>query len=124
MEADILRCAPQDWRRDPDLRQATRGRLVYDAAGSMSVHIMRSARRHCESETKLGASDAEMKTAYEGCEAYLSMHSVDATRHTIEHKVLGSLFPNWTGSKQTRFYALEATNRFVLSTAPIGALPT
>ncbi|MFH1184609.1 MAG: lipocalin-like domain-containing protein [Chloroflexota bacterium] len=97
------------------------GRLFYDAAGNMSVHIMKSGRRRCESETKFGASDEEMKAAYEGYEAYFSKYAVDTERRTINHKVLGSLFPNWTGSTQTRYYAFDRDNRLVLSTEPIGA---
>jgi hypothetical protein len=99
------------------------GRLFYDATGNMSVHIMKPARRGCRSETKFGASDDEMKSAYEGYEAYFSTYTVDAERRTIDHKVLGSLFPNWTGSTQTRFYAFDGQNRLVLSTAPLGSTP-
>jgi hypothetical protein len=100
------------------------GRLFYDAAGNMSVHIMKPGRRRCESDTKFGASDEEMKAAFEGYEAYFSKYDVDSERGTISHKVVGSLFPNWTGSTQTRYYAFDGDNRLVLSTAPIGAAPS
>ena len=99
------------------------GWLYYDEAGHMSVHIMKSGRHHCDSETKFGASDHEMKSAYEGYEAYFSNYSIDAERQTISHKVVGSLFPNWTGSTQHRYYAFDSANRLVLSTAPVGEQP-
>jgi hypothetical protein len=99
------------------------GRLFYDSAGNMAVQIMRSGRRHCVSETKFGATDDEMKSAYEGYEAYFSTYAIDEERQTISHKVVGSLFPNWTGSTQQRYYAIDPQNRLVLSTAPIGTKP-
>lgn len=99
------------------------GLLFYDDAGNMSVHIMKSGRPHCDSETKFGASEAEMKAAYEGYEAYFSHYSIDTEMRTISHRVVGSLFPNWTGSIQRRHYAFEGENRVVLSTHPIGSEP-
>ena len=99
------------------------GLLYYDGAGNMSVHIMKSGRRHCNSETKFGASEAEMKAAYEGYEAYFSHYTIDTERRTISHRVVGSLFPNWTGSVQRRHYAFKGEDRVVLSTEPIGSEP-
>ena len=99
------------------------GRLFYDAAGHMSVHIMKSDRPRCESSTKFGASDEEMKSAYEGYEAYFSTYTLDTDGRTISHKVTGSLFPNWTGSIQHRYYAFDDHKRLLLSTAPIGSTP-
>jgi hypothetical protein len=95
------------------------GRLIYDSAGHMSVHIMRSGRSRCASDTKFGASAEEMKVAYEGYEAYFSTYEVDPKDGTIDHKVALSLFPNWTGSIQRRYYALHGGNRLKLRTARI-----
>src|SRR3989337_2687188 len=92
------------------------GLLYYDDAGNMSVHIMKSGRRHCSSDTKFGASEAEMKAAFEGYEAYFSRYTIDPEKQTISHRVIGSLFPNWTGSLQRRHYAFDNEHRAVLST--------
>jgi hypothetical protein len=99
------------------------GLLYYDEAGNMSVHIMKSGRRHCSSDTKFGASEIEMKAAYEGYEAYFSRYTIDTEQQIITHRVVGSLFPNWTGSVQHRHYAFDHDHRVVLSTAPIGSEP-
>jgi hypothetical protein len=99
------------------------GLLLYDEAGNMSVNIMRSGRPRARADTKFGASDAEMKVAYEGYEAYFSRYTVHAERGIIEHKVVGSLFPNWTGSIQERYFAFDGADRVTLSTAPLGSPP-
>ena len=97
------------------------GRLYYDADGNMSVHIMRDARPRFASDTKFRASPDEMRAAYEGYEAYFSEYRIDSRRQIISHRVIGGLFPNWTGSVQDRFYRFEGKDRLVLSTAPFEA---
>ncbi len=99
------------------------GRLYYDAAGNMSVHIMKAGRHHFAGDTKFRATPDEMRSAYESYEAYFSTYVVDAERHQIHHKVLGGLFPNLQGTTQSRFYDFEGGDRLILSTAPIGAPP-
>ena len=99
------------------------GRLYYDEYGHMSVHIMRAGRRVFQGDTKLGRCDGEVREAFEGYEAYFATYVVDSERRLIEHKVIGSLFPNWTGTIQTRFYEFDGPNRLVLSTQPADAVP-
>jgi hypothetical protein len=99
------------------------GRLYYDAAGNMSVHIMKGERSRFGTGTRNGAALAEMSAAYEGYEAYFSTYVVDPERQVISHKVVGSLFPNWTGTVQSRYYEFEGDDRLVLSTEPIGTVP-
>lgn len=100
------------------------GRLYYDAAGNMSVHIMRAGRPAVKGVTKFRDRPDEMRLAYEGYEAYLSTCEVDPELHIIRHEVIGSLFPNWTGSTQVRFYEFQGDDRLTVSTAPIGASST
>ncbi len=92
------------------------GRLFYDAAGNMSVHIMRSGRPRFRLEHKFRATDEEMRQAYQGYEAYFSTYEIDADACVVHHHVLGGLFPNWTGSVQSRGYRFEGPNRLILST--------
>jgi hypothetical protein len=99
------------------------GRLYYDAAGNMSVHIMEAGRPAFMGATKFRAAASEMRIAYEGYEAYFSNYTIDAARDLISHNVIGSLFPNWTGTIQNRFYQFETEDRLLLSTTPIGAPP-
>lgn len=99
------------------------GRLHYDAAGNMSVHIMKAGRPKVSSDTKFGASADEMRAAYEGYEAYFSTYWVDEILKAIHHRVIGGLFPNWTGTVQTRFYKFDGDNRLVLRTGTSEAAP-
>lgn len=99
------------------------GRLYYDAAGNMSVHIMKAGRPRFRSDTKFRASPDEMRAAYESYEAYFSNYVVDSGEHRIHHTVIGGLFPNWAGSIQSRYYEFQGDNRLILSSAPIGSEP-
>lgn len=99
------------------------GRLYYDEAGNMSVHFMRSGRPKFKSETKFRATAQEMRAAYESYEAYFSTYEVDEEKHLVYHKVLGGLFPNWTGTIQSRYYQFEGSH-LILSTEPIGSRPS
>lgn len=92
------------------------GRLFYDAAGNMSVHIMRAGRPRFQQELKFRASDEEMRQAYQGYEAYFAMYEVDSDACAIHHRVLGGLFPNWTGTVQSRYYRFEGPDRLILTT--------
>jgi len=97
------------------------GRLYYDAAGNMSVHMMKSGRPNFVDKTKFRATPSEMRAAYESYEAYFSTYKVDEANHLIHHTVLGGLFPNWTGTIQSRCYKFE-DDRLTLSTDPIGSV--
>ena len=97
------------------------GRLYYDENGNMSVHIMRADRQPIQGDSKFGRRDGDVRAAFEGYEAYFSTYAVDTERRTIEHRVIGSLFPNWTGTVQTRFYEFEGRDRLVLSSQPAGS---
>ncbi len=99
------------------------GRLYYDAAGNMSVHIMRTGRARFKGATKFGATPGEMRSAYESYEAYFSKYVIDAREQRIDHTVIGGLFPNWEGTVQSRYYRFEGEDRLVMSTAPFGGAP-
>jgi len=97
------------------------GRLYYDAAGNMSVHIMKSGRPNFQDQTKFRATPPEMRAAYESYEAYFSTYQIDEQNRVISHTVLGGLFPNWTGTVQARYYQFDG-RRLTLSTDPIGCV--
>lgn len=99
------------------------GRLFYDAAGNMSVHIMQGGRPPFKEPYKFRATVQEMRAAYQGYEAYFSTYQVDWERCVVNHRVLGGLFPNWTGTIQPRHFRFEGPDRLILSTEPIGSVP-
>jgi len=99
------------------------GRLYYDDKGNMSVHIMRSGRRRGNGGLASAPSDEEIRSSYDGYQAYFATYTVDTARQVIRHEVLGSLFPDWTGSTQVRYYELPDDKHLLLSTGPIGSEP-
>ncbi len=104
--------------------ESPEGRLFYDAAGNMSVHLMRANRPPFRDAFKFRATDDEMRLAYQGYEAYFSTYRVDAEKCLVHHRVLGGLFPNWTGTIQSRYYRFDGPNRLTLSTEPMDSLPS
>ncbi len=94
------------------------GRLFYDAAGNMSVHIMQAGRPAFKDPQKFRATDEEMRAAYQGYEAYFSTYEVDWQNSLITHRVLGGLFPNWTGTLQPRYFEFDGPDSLILSTEP------
>jgi Lipocalin-like domain len=87
--------------------QSPRGVLVYDAAGTMAVQIMAPERLTFAAGDKALGSPDELKAAVSGYEAYFGTYSVDLERRAVTHRLQGSLFPNWVGGEQVRFFELE-----------------
>jgi hypothetical protein len=97
------------------------GRLYYDAAGNMSVHIMRPGRAGPEGVSDLACGDKPPDGVLGGYQAYFSTYSVNAELKIVRHEVLGSLYPNWTGSTQVRYYEMRDPDHLLLRSAPIGS---
>lgn len=96
------------------------GRLTYDRAGRMAVQFGRRDRPAFASGELRGGTPDEMKAAFFGYVAYYGAYSADADASTVTHRIEGSLFPNWEGQEQKRFYALDG-DRLTLTTPPIPA---
>ena len=93
------------------------GLLVYDADGHFSGQIQAQVRPLFESGNLLKGTPEEIKAAFEGYVAYYGTYEVDEAVGSLTHHVLGSLFPNWVGDDQTRFYEF-AEGRLSLTTPP------
>lgn len=83
------------------------GLLVYSAGGDMSVQIMSNDRRTFTSCDRLGGTTEEIKSAFEGYIAYFGTYEINREEGIIMHKIQGSLFPNWVGEDQRRFFELS-----------------
>ncbi len=93
------------------------GLLVYDPQGNFSGQIQGQGRPLFESGNLLKGEAEEIKAAFEGYVAYYGRYEVDEEAASLTHHVEGSLFPNWVGNTQTRFYSFE-DGKLVLTTAP------
>lgn len=96
------------------------GRLTYTADGFMSAQIMNGDRPPFATPDLYSGTPVEKAAAYESYIAYYGAYAVDAIAHTVTHRVKGSLFPNWTGGQQVRYYTVEG-NKLILTTKPFKA---
>jgi len=92
------------------------GYLMYSYEGYMAASLMASKRQRFSSMDILKATTEEIVAAYDTYVAYCGKYEV--TEDKVTHLVEVSLFPNWVGGKQERFYKLEG-DELILSTPPM-----
>ena len=97
--------------------QDATGVITYGENGYMSVHLMRRDRPIFSSGDMGKGTTAEIRTAFEGFIGYFGTYQVNEREQTVTHQLNGSLFPNWVGTDQQRFYRLS-DNQLTLSTPP------
>jgi hypothetical protein len=83
----------------------------------MSAHLMNPGRPPFASGDLARGNDAELRAAVGGCIAYHETFVLDSSRGIVTHRVEGSLFPNWIGRDQVRYFRLDG-NRLTISTPP------
>jgi hypothetical protein len=94
------------------------GQIMYDSAGNMSVIVMLPERPKFSINDKSQATNEEIKSAFDGFEAYFGTYEIDEEKEVVSHHIVGSLFPNWEGMTQTRFAEFSG-NQLTLKTPPI-----
>jgi hypothetical protein len=84
------------------------GRLTFDAAGRMSVFVMKPGRFASVNSTAgiTMASVDDLRQIADGFMAYYGSFKVDDSTQTITIKVDASNIPAWTDSEQKRAYEL------------------
>jgi hypothetical protein len=88
------------------------GRIVYDASGQMSAHLMHSSNKADVSPS----TDADRSAAFRRYLGYYGPFTVDELTGTVIHHVIGSSNPSWVGSNQVRYFGLsEDGNKLTLS---------
>jgi len=87
---------------------------MYDAAGNMSGQLMNAKRNRYAGDNLGTGTQKEMSLAMKSYLAYFGTYRVNEREKSITHIVRGSLFPNWTGSRQKRYYRITG-NSLVLS---------
>ena len=80
------------------------GILTLDSAGHLSAHLMRLGRPDFTSGDILRGTDDEIKTAYQGYIAFWGNYKIDESKREMTYSVEGSLFPNWVGHENLRYY--------------------
>ncbi|MFW9259890.1 lipocalin-like domain-containing protein [Nostoc sp. CALU 546] len=92
------------------------GYIMYNADGYMSVNIMMANRSNFASEVILTGTTEEQAVASQSYLAYCGNYEIQSDK--IIHYIATSLFPNWVGTVQERFFQFEG-DRLVLSTPPL-----
>lgn len=91
------------------------GRLFYDQSGNMSIQVLDPHRPQFFSDDKSKGSAHEIKSAWDGFEAYVGKYVVNDKDGIVEHRLEGALSPNWIGATQKRFFELNGS-RLTIST--------
>ena len=96
------------------------GIVNYTPDGRMAVAVWKANRTpFAVNDLQLGTPE-EYTAAMKGYIQYMGTVTVDREHRTVHHKVDSSVFPNWVGSTQSRFYEFnDDGTRLVLSTPPI-----
>ena len=93
------------------------GWIMYDGRGHMCVEIARSDRPNFSSTDGFSGNPDEEKAAYEGYIAYCGAYVVNEAEGFVIHHLAFSLYPNWTGTDQKRFFQVSG-DRLTLTTPP------
>ena len=94
------------------------GILIYEANGYFSAQVMQRDRPNFTSGDMQNGTVDEISSAYKGYIAYYGDYVIDESEGIITHLVRGSLFPNFIGDDQTRYFKFSG-NQLTLSTPPI-----
>ena len=100
-----------------------KGRLSYDAAGRMSLHLMNPDLPHFASSDRARGTDAEVRAAFVGYLAYYGRYEVDSLHGQVHHRVEGASFPNWVGTDLVRDVRMERRDGTVRLTLTTPAMP-
>ena len=94
------------------------GILMCDSGGRYAAQLMRRDRPKFASGDMRGGTPEEIKTAADGYVAYFGTYEIDEKKGTIVVHVEASLFPNWVGQDQMRFYEFS-DDLLTLKTPPM-----
>jgi len=92
------------------------GLLVLTEDGYWSVQAMDTRRPRFTTGDVLGGTQEEQAAATRGYVAYAGSYGIHGNRVVVN--VRTSLFPNWVGQDQERFFSVEG-DRLDLSTRPL-----
>ena len=94
------------------------GSIIYTDSGRISAQVMRRDRPSFAAGDQMRGTPEEIEASYKGCISYYGSYKLDADDGFVVHQVEGSLFPNWEGEGQKRFFEFSG-DRLKLSTPPM-----
>ena len=93
------------------------GTIMYDSLGNIAAQIGKKDRPRFSSADRMAGTAEQKAAAFESYIAYFGRYRVDERERTVTYDVQQSLFPNWIGSKQVRYYTF-ADRKLTLRTPP------
>ncbi|MFX1458869.1 MAG: lipocalin-like domain-containing protein [Promethearchaeota archaeon] len=81
-----------------------KGRLVYNDKGYISAQLMGLDRPIFKSRKQYKGTVEEIKKAFNECSSYYGTYEIDEKSRRVIHHIESSLFPNWEGTIQERFF--------------------
>ena len=100
------------------LGENAEGLAIFTGSGYLSAQLMRPGRPDFAAGDQSAGTTEEVQAALQGYGSYYGQCEVDTEKGTLTTHVMGSLFPNWVGSEQLRYYELTG-DRLILKTPPI-----
>ena len=94
------------------------GQAIFTESGYMSGQLMRRGRAQFAAGNQAQGTAEEISEAFLGYIAYYGHCELDVEQQTITTRVEGSMFPNWVGGEQLRYYEL-GEDQLTLRTPPI-----
>jgi len=94
------------------------GLIMYDAKGYWSCQIMGVKRPAFISGQRDKGTQEEIKAAFEGALCYWGTYAFDEKEKVLNLHITDSLYPNWRGADQKRFYEFSG-NRYSIKTPPM-----
>lgn len=100
------------------LGKNAQGSIIYTKSGRFSAQVMSAERPSFVSGDPFNGTAEEIETSFKGVVSYYGTYVHDNENGLVEHHVEGSLFPNWEGQVQKRFFELIG-NQLNITSAPV-----
>lgn len=98
--------------------QSAQGMLLYSRCGLMSAQLMKTDRPQFESGDQQVGTEKEYEENFKNCISYFGQYELHDDEGFIIHHVENSMFPNWDGTPQKRFFELN-DNTLCIYTPPL-----
>ena len=98
--------------------ESAQGVLLYSRCGLVSAQLMRTDRPLFESDDQQIGTPAEFEENFKACVSYYGTFEIHEEEGFVIHHVERSMFPNWEGTPQKRFFELKE-NTLHISTPPV-----
>lgn len=98
--------------------ESAKGVLLYSRCGLVSAQLMSTDRPQFESDDQQVGTEKEFEEGFKNCISYFGTYELHDEEGFVIHHVENSLFPNWEGTPQKRFFELK-DNTLRISTPPV-----